>query len=45
MGPLQARLVLLCVSVLWSARADEHEHTYNDKEDCFLWMNTVVDRT
>uniref|UniRef100_A0A8B9FCM1 Transmembrane 9 superfamily member n=1 Tax=Amazona collaria TaxID=241587 RepID=A0A8B9FCM1_9PSIT len=32
-------LLLLCLPL--RARADEHEHTYQDKEEVVLWMNTV----
>ncbi|XP_040218194.1 transmembrane 9 superfamily member 3 isoform X1 [Rana temporaria] len=39
MRPLRL-LPLLCVFVL-GVRADEHEHTYDEKEEVVLWMNTV----
>ncbi|KAG9485100.1 hypothetical protein GDO78_008280 [Eleutherodactylus coqui] len=38
MRALTTTLLLLC---MLGARADEHEHTYNDKEEVVLWMNTV----
>ncbi|KAL2083543.1 hypothetical protein ACEWY4_021316 [Coilia grayii] len=34
-------VILSAFSLLFSAKADEHEHTYTDKEEVVLWMNTV----
>ncbi|KAI8521442.1 transmembrane 9 superfamily member 3-like [Branchiostoma floridae x Branchiostoma belcheri] len=34
-------LSLLFLKLLSHARADEHSHTYVDKEEVVLWMNTV----
>lgn len=40
-APGVAAAAALLLLLLPRARADEHEHTYQDKEEVVLWMNTV----
>ena len=40
-APGVAAAAALLLLLLPRARSDEHEHTYQDKEEVVLWMNTV----
>lgn len=33
--------IFILIIITLSARGDEHSHTYNDREEVVLWMNTV----